>query len=708
MPFGNKADTNGDVPRHISVGNATANLFRLLGVQPVLGRDFLPEEDRAGGAPVALLGASYWRSEFASDSSVLGRTISLDGEPYRIVGVAPPLPTVRPLAGWLPLRADLDTAWYNRGNHPGLRGIARLEPGVTLAQMRADLSRISREIVAEHPKESSGIGAGGDSLADWLVHNIKPALRVLSWAVLCVLLIACVNVANLILGRSTTRRREIALRRALGASEGRIMRLLLVENILYALFGGALGVALAFAGVRALVAARPDALPRLDNVHVNLIVLAVAATMSVVTGLLFGLLPARFAASADPNESLKESGRASSVSAAALRLRRALMTIEVAMALVLVVGAGLLTRSVAKLLHVDPGVDPTGVATGWINLPAKRYPTPELQRLALNDILRRVQSIPGVTSAALTSALPLGGDIQNKETFEGHPRPKGQEPLVQIQFVSPDYFRTMGLRLLTGRGFNAGDSKAGQPAVRIDEAIAKKYFPGENPIGKWIVHGAFDSTEPKQIIVGVVNAVHDSDLGEHATGIIYQPFDRNPQSWMRLAIKSALPLEQVTSAVRRETAAFDKQLPLSDEQTLSAIIDRSIGQERFTLVVLANFALVALLLAAVGVYGVIAYFVAQRSQEIGIRMALGAQRVDVLRLVTASVLASTGTGVLPGLAVAAAASRLMARLLYEVQPTDLVTYASGALALLLVALLAALIPAARATRVSPATALRPD
>ena len=279
---------------------------------------------------------------------------------------------------------------------------------------------------------------------------------------------------------------------------------------------------------------------------------------------------------------------------------------------------------------------------------------------------------------------------------------------MQIQLVSPDYFRTMGLRLLAGRGFSASDGTGGQSVVWIDEAIAKKYFPGENPIGKWIVHGAFDSTEPKQIIVGVVNAVHDSDLGARATGIIYQPFDQNPQSWMALAVKSELPLEQVMSAVRRETAAFDKQLPLADEQTLGAIIDRSIGQERFTLLVLGNFALVALLLAAVGVYGVIAYFVAQRSQEIGIRIALGAQRVDVVRLVTGSVLASAGTGVLLGLAVAAAASRLMSRLLYEVQPTDLVTYASGAFALLLVAVLAALVPAARATRVSPAIAMRTD
>jgi putative ABC transport system permease protein len=709
-PFGGQANTSGDVPRQIGVGTATSNLFHLLGAKPLLGRDFLPEEDRAGAPFVALLAASYWRSEFGGDPAVLGKTISLNGEQYRIIGVLPPLtlPAVKTLDVWLPLRPDLDTASFNRGNHPGLLGVGRLKPGVTLEQMRADLGRVSREIVAEHPTEASGIGAGGESLAELLVHNIKPALRVMSWAVLCVLLIACVNVANLIVSRSMSRHREIALRRALGAAESRIIRLLIVENLLYALIGGAVGVVLAYAGVRALVAAQPTGIPRLADIHVDFTVLAFAAVVSIATGVLFALLPARYAADADPNESLKESGRATSVSAAALRLRSALMTTEVAMALVLLVGAGLLTRSFAKLLQVDPGVEPTGVMTGWISLPAKRYPNEERQRLAMNDILRRVQSLPGVTTAALTSALPLGGNIQNKETFEGHPRPKGQEPLVQVQIITSDYFRTMGLRLLRGRGFEASDGHGGGPVVWIDEALARKYFPGENPVGKWIVHGGFDSTEPKQIVAGVVNSVHDSGLNENATGIVYVPFDEEPQNWMALAIKSAVPAEEVMPSVRRALASFDPQLPLSNEQTLTSLIDRSIGQERFTLLVLGNFAAVALLLAAVGVYGVIAYFVAQRTQEIGIRIALGAQSLDVVKLVTRNVLVSAGAGIGIGLVVATAASRLMSRLLYEVQPTDVPTYATGALALLVVASLAALVPTARATRVSPAVAMRPE
>jgi len=375
---------------------------------------------------------------------------------------------------------------------------------------------------------------------------------------------------------------------------------------------------------------------------------------------------------------------------------------------VMLIGAGLLTRSFARLVRVDPGVDPTGVTTGWLSLPLNRYPTEDRQRLAMDDILRRVQSIPGLTSAALTSALPLGGNTQNKQTFEGHPRPKGQEPLVEVQYITADYFRTMGLRLVMGRGFGASDAHGGPPVVWIDEAIARKYFPGENPVGKWIVHGAFDSTEPKQRIAGVVNNVHATGLDESATGIIYMPFDQWPQSWMALVIKSASPPELILPSVRRAIAEVDKQLPLSDEQTLNTIIDRSIGQNRFLLLVLGNFAIVALVLAAVGVYGVIAYFVAQRTQEIGIRIALGAQTSDVVRLVTRSVLVSAGTGILLGLIVSIAGSGLMSRLLYEIAPTDLPTYAGGTLALLLVAVLAALVPATRATRVSPAAAIRPE
>jgi putative ABC transport system permease protein len=707
-PYGGKANTSGDIPEQLGVGRATSNLLGLLGVAPVIGRDFTSDDDQPGAVPVVLLAAGYWRTHFAADPGVVGKTISLDGEPYKIVGVAPPLTGMKVVDAWIPMGLVINTPEYNRGNHPGLRGVGRLKPGVTIEQMRADLTRISREIVAEHPKETSGIGAGGDFFGDLLVRNIRPTLKVVTWAVLCVLLIACVNVANLILGRSSSRRKEVALRRALGASDARILRLLLTENLLLAAIGGALGVALASAGVRTLVAMRPPGFPRLSDIHLNLGVLAFAAAVSIATGLLFGLFPSLQASKTDLNDSLKESGRGASAGGSALRLRGVLMVAEVAMALVLLVGAGLLTRSVGRLMRVDPGVNPAGVMTGWLSVPAKRYPDENAQRLAMNEILRRIQSVPGVASAALTTAFPLSGNMQQKITFEGHPRAKGQEPLVQVQFVTSDYFRTMGMRVLRGRSFGASDVQGGAPAVWIDETIAAKRFPGEDPVGKWLVHGGFDSTEPKLIVAGVVNDVHDSELGERATGILYMPFDQNPQSWMAVAIKTGLPFEQIMPAVRREIASFDKQLPLSGEATLASIIDDSIGQEKFTMFVLGIFAVVALALAAVGVYGVIAYFVAQRSHEIGIRMALGAQRTDIVSLITRRVLVTSAIGIAIGLVTASLASGLMTKLLYEITPTDTATYATCALALLAVAVAAAVVPTLRATRVSPAATMRAD
>jgi putative ABC transport system permease protein len=708
MPFGGKVNSSGDLPKELHVGSVTANLFTLLGVRPLIGRGLTPDDATPGASAVALLGAGYWRTEFAGKPDVVGKTISLDGESYKIIGVMPSLPSIRPLEVWVPMRPDLDSASYNRGNHPGLMGVGRLKAGVTLAQMNADLARISAEIVAEHPTEAGGIGAGGEFLGEGLVRNIKPALKVLSWAVVVLLLIACVNVANLVLSRSTSRRKEVALRRALGAGESRVLRLLLIENLLLAVTGGVLGIGLAYAGVRGLVSLRPTGVPRLGNIHVDVSVMLFAAAVSIVTGLVFGLLPARHAARTDLNNSLKEGGRAGSASGGALRLRSVLMTLEVAMALVLLAGAGLLTRSFAKLVHVDPGVDPTGVMTGGIGFPSKRYPTEESQRLGMNDILRRVQSVPGVTSAALTTGLPLSGNIQNKITFEGHPRPKGQEPLIQISLITPDYFRTVGIHVLMGRGFGPTDVKGGAPVVWIDETLAKQYFPGENPIGKWLVHGGVDSQEPKHTVVGVVNTTHDSGLDDAATGIVYYSFDQNPQSWTNLVLKTALPFERVMPAVRREIAGFDKLLPLGHEQSLNALIAASVGQEKFVLSVLGVFAIVALVLAAIGVYGVIAYYVAQRSHEIGIRMALGAARSSIAGLVSRRVLTTTGIGVVAGLIVAVLGSGIMKKLLYEIQPVDWPTYTGSAVVLIAVAMLAALVPVTRATRINPVETMKAD
>jgi putative ABC transport system permease protein len=707
-PFRTMTRTGGDLPERTGVGMATGNLFDVLGVAPVVGRAFRADDDRPGAARVVMLTSSYWQQHNGSDPRVLGTTLPLDGDPYTVIGVLPPTVGIGFVDVWIPMGLFADDPSFNRSNHPGLIGVGRLKPGVTIGQLNADLARVSREIVAENPQASAGIGAGGDSFGDLLVRNIRPTLQLLTWAVLCVLLIACVNVANLLLGRSTSRRKEIALRLALGASDGRIFRLLLTENLLLSLLGGAIGVALALGAVRTVVAMRPPGLPRLGNIHVNLPVLLFAAAVSIITGLLFGVLPARHASRVGLSDTLKEGGRGTSASGAMLKLRGVLMTAEVAMALMLLIGAGLLVRSFERLAKVDPGVDQRSVITGWLFLPGGKYPDPERQRLAMTEILRRAQAVPGVTSAALTSAFPLAANMGNKITFQGHPRPKGEEPMLNVQIVSPDYFRTVSMRVVRGRAFGPTDVKGNDDVVWIDETVAKKFFPGEDPLGKRLVHGAYDSTERPWTVVGVVNDVLDRSLGERTNGTIYMPFDQQPQNWMALAIKTSVPFEQVMPALRREVASFDKALPLANEETLEHMVDQSIGQERFTMFVLGVFALVALILAAVGVYGVIAYFVAQRINEIGIRVALGAQRTDIISLVSRRVLVSTALGIAIGVTAATLASGLMSKLVYDVATTDTATYVTGAVSLLFVACLAAVVPTLRATRVNPVRAIRAD
>jgi predicted permease len=707
-PYASRTLTGGQFPERLSVGLASANLFDVLGLSPVVGRGFRPDDDHDGAERVAMLGSGYWRRQFASDPRVVGRVVSLDGEPYTIIGVLPPTVGLGLFDAWLAVGLFEKSESYTRGNHPGLIGVGRLKPGVTIAQMNADLMRVSREIVAEHPKEASGIGAGGEFFRELMVHNIRPSLRVLSWAVLCVLLIVCVNVANLLLGRSTSRSREIALRVAIGAKDSRIFRLLLTENLVLAIAGGALGVALAYAGVRTVVAMRPPGIPRLGDIQINVAVLTFAVTVSIVTGLVFGWLPARHATRVDLNDSLKAGGRGATTSGRTLRMGGVLMSVEVALALMLLIGSGLLIRSFARLTSVDPGVNAHGVTTGQLSLPAARYPTGDRLRLAMADILRRVQAVPGVASASLSSAVVLSANMQNKITFVGQPRRKGAEPLINVEYISPDFFSTMGMRVVAGRGPRATDVKGAPPVAWIDQALARRYFAGESPVGTQIVHGAFDSSEPKMTIAGVVNAVRERDLGERPSGVIYMPFDQQPLSWMTLAVRTDVPFERVMPGVRRAISEFDRELPLYNEKTLEGIIDQSIGQEKFLMFVLGVFAAVAIVLAAVGVYGVIAYFVTQRSHEIGIRMALGAARSNIVRLVSSRVLMTTGIGVLIGLSAAAVSSGLMTKLLYEVTPTDALTYAGSAIGLLLVAIAAAVVPTLRAARVNPAATMRAD
>jgi putative ABC transport system permease protein len=704
-PFGLMSMTGGDLPVRVAVGRATGNLFSMLGVTPLVGRIFAPEDDRPSSPKTAIITEKAWRTRFNADPRVIGRRLTLDGEAYSVIGVIPLTVGLGRLDFWIPIGHVVATDSYNRANHPGLIGAGRLKPGISIAQMNADLERVASEIRAEHPQEASGVGAGGDFLAKQVTGHVESALRMLAGAVALVLLIACVNVASLLLGRATSRRKEIALRRALGASGFRIVRLLLVENVLLALLGGVLGLSLAYGGLRALLALQPDGVPRLQEVHIDGRALAFAAVVSILTGLVTGLLPARHTWRVNLIDALKDGTRAST-GGNTTRIRGALMTIQIAMAMMLLVGAGLLVRSFDRLRSVDPGVDPRGVVTASINLPATTYADDDRIRLASFEILRRVRSIPGVSSAALTTALPLGGNIQQKITFVGHPRPKGQEPLINVAFISPGYFNTLRMRVVAGRGIEAGDA-AGAPFVTVlSEALAKRYFPNENPIGKRLLHGAFDSKDAPWTVVGVVNDVPESSLEEKAQGTIYLSFHQNPVDFSKLVVRTALPTNQILPSIRREVAAFDPTLPIGDGGTLQEWIGGSISRERFTMFMLGVFATVALLLAGVGVYGIIAYIVEQRSHEIGIRMALGAQRRDVVTLIGGRVLVVTGLGVALGVAGAIAGSGLMTKLIFDIAAVDAATYVASAATLILAASLAALAPTLRATRVDPVRTIR--
>jgi putative ABC transport system permease protein len=707
-PYWSMSMTGADAPERVGVGYASANLFQMLGVKPTLGRDLHADDDRVGAERTALVTEAFWRRRFGSDPSVLQRRVTLDGNVYVIVGVLPPTVGLGRVDFWVPVGLFAAAPNFGRDNHPGLRGLGRLKAGVTVEQMAMDLTRVAAQLREEHPKENAGIGAGGGLFATQLFRSVLPALKVLSWAVAFVLLVACANVANLFLTRVVSRRKEIALRTAIGASSSRIVRLLVTESLVLGLVGGAAGVALAYAGVNAMLAARPTGIPRLNSVHIDGTVLLFALAVSLITSILFGLLPAVQSSRPNLHDTLKESGRANSAARGALRVGRVLMATEVALALVLVVGAGLLVRSFARLTRVDVGVDSHGVLTGSIDLPAARYPDEKRQRLALEQILERVRALPSVTSAALTSALPLGMNSGNKITFEGHPLPKGNEPLLNVVMATPDYFPLMKIRQLSGRALVNSDVDGAPFVVVLSDYVARTYFPGENPIGKHIKHGAFDTTEPDWLVVGVVHEVKESDLGSPQTGTIYLPFAQHPQESVSLVVRSSSTPGQVFPMLRREVAAFDRALPLASEATLDDLIGESVAQDRFTMWLLVTFSAVALLLAAVGVYGVISYFVAQRLHEIGIRAALGASTGSIVGLVSGRALVTTLGGLVAGVIAAFLSRELIAKMLYGIGPTDALTYAGGALLIIVVSLVASALPTWRATRVSCAEALRSE
>jgi putative ABC transport system permease protein len=695
-----------EAPEQVDGAWTTAGFFSTLGVSPLLGRGFSPNEDKADAERVVVLSEGFWRTHFNADPQVIGRTITLSSRNYAVVGVMPArfqFPD-RSVQLWAALPIEPPT---RRGPYY-MHGIVRFPATMSIERARGELAEIAARIKAATPVLPADYGFVSIPLTEYLVGNVRPALMVLLGAVGLVLLIASLNVANLLLSRAAAREREISIRAALGASRARIVRQFLTENLLLAAAGGAAGLLLSVWGIDLLRAFGPDNVPRLQDVTVDRWVLGWTALISLGSGILFGLAPAWHGTRLDLNFALKEGGRSASESAGARRVRSFLVVSEVALALMLLIGAGLLIRSFITLQQVRPGFNSEQILTMQVRLPRAKYS--ELPQVSnfYDRLLERVSTLPGVHSAAISSSLPPNG-LQVSDTFnvEGIlSADDAHSPLGSLLFSTPGYFKTLGVPVLQGRDFSDRDTPAGPRVVIINETLARKYFPHESPIGKRFKEGGSDRTvNPWMEIVGVVGDVKYEGLDLPTAPAYYIPFRQNPIRGMNLVVSSSVAPSALTAAIRAEVRKIDPEIPVSRVSMMEKLLNESVAQPRFRTFLVGIFSAVAMLLAAIGIYGVVAYSVSQRTQEIGIRMALGARRSDVLRLVVRHGMRLTLAGVALGVLGALALTRLTANLLFGVGATDPVTFAAISILLICVALLACYIPARRASRLDPMVAL---
>jgi len=703
--------------RNLQVGVVSSDFFRTLGVAPALGRGFRREEEKAGNR-VAILSHELWASDFDSSPEIVGKTIKLDDELYTVAGVLPASfssPFVAPSATDLWTTPAIDDVGKNPSTEQrgwGQLGvIARLRPGATVAQAQAEMSAIQRNLAAKYPDDNLRSDAARVTPAlEGLVGNVKPALRILFAAVAALLLIACANVAGLLLARGASRQPELAVRAALGASRGEITLQLLAESLLLSSLGGVAGILVASATLQGVLRFVPKNLPRLDNIALNGPVLAFAIGVSLLTGILFGLLPARRLARLDPALALRDGTRTSTGGRKQHRLHSALVVGETALGLVLLVGAGLLIRSFLHLLATDPGFNPQHVLTFRVGLTDKSYP--DEKRVQFYDqLLAKLDALPGAKSATAAFPLPFsGGDMTISFDIQGRPTKVGETPDARAGVVEPDYFRTLEIPLLRGRLLTPRDNRAeAPPTMVVNEALAKRYFPDEDPIGKRLQTG-FDHPDGKPAqwreIVGVVADVNRLSVSEAPRPEYYIPFGQAVITAPYLALRVEGDPASYASEVSRAVASLDKEVPVYRIRTLEENVSNASAQSRFQTLLLSAFAAIALLLAAIGLYAVLSYMVSQRTHEIGLRMALGAQRGKVLKLILNRGMSLAVAGVALGLGVSALLTRFLASLLYGVKPLDAATFVSVASILLAVSAIASLVPAARAASLDPMKTLR--
>ena len=696
-------------PERIDGHRVSGNLFQLLGVEPQLGRAFLPEEDRAGANHVVILSHGLWQRRFGSDPAIVGRPINLDGQSYAVVGVMPKgfeFPS-RTDQLWVPIAFTSKEA-EQRGNHY-LAVIARMKPGISLENAQAEMTTIAKRLEQQYPQTNTSIGAVITPLQEYLVGDIKPALLILLGAVAFVLLIACANVANLLLARAAVRQKEIALRLALGASRFRMTRQFLTESVLLSALGGGIGLVLAIVGLNVLKRFIPPNISQVHAIGIDTKVLLFTIVVSIVTGLLFGLAPATQMASANLNDTLKEGGRDAAGGHHGNRIRGFLIISEVAVSFLLLIGAGLLINSFVRLRHVDPGFRAENLLAMKIALPQTRYADKQHRTIFFDELLRRVGALPGVASAAVATDLPLtstGNSVGVSIEGRADPAPD-RVPIVITRVVSPEYFKTMSIPLLQGRVFSEGDKANAPPVIVISEATARYFWPGESALGKHLKIGRSTSSNPWLTVVGVVKDVRQYELVIEPKPQMYLPYQQGEFFEPRaLVVHTNFDPLSLAATVRQTVWDIDKDQPVSDITSMEEIVSDSVARQRFSMLLLGVFAGLALVLAAVGIYGVMSYSVAQQTREIGIRMALGAQRSDVLKMTVGHGLRLVLTGVAIGLLAAFILTRVMSTLLFGVSPTDPVTFVSIAIVLIGSAMLASYIPALRATRVDPMFALR--